>query len=203
MAESPQCGLLLLAAGGSRRLGEPKQLVVVDGEPLIRRAVRIALTAQLHPTVVVLGANAAQIRAHLEDQPVMLVENPQWMEGMASSIRTGLTAVLAAAPETGGIVMMLADQPQLTADHLAALVAAQRTSGRDVVASDYGDHLGPPAYFGRTHFPALGELGGDVGARALFGNLDPLSVPLPRIVSADLDTPEDYSRLVDSARVKR
>jgi len=203
MAESPQCGLLLLAAGGSRRLGEPKQLVVVDGEPLIQRAVRIALTAQLHPTVVVLGAHAAQVRAHLENQPVMLVENPQWREGMASSIRAGLNALLAAAPETGGIVMMLADQPQLTADHLAALVAAQRTSGRDVVVSDYGDHLGPPAYFGRTHFAALGELHGDVGARALFESLDPLSVPLPRIVSADLDTPEDYSRLVDSARVKR
>jgi molybdenum cofactor cytidylyltransferase len=140
---------------------------------------------------------------HLKDQPVTIVENPQWKEGMASSIRAGLTAVLAEAPKAGGIVVMLADQPQLTTEHLARLVAAQRTSGRDIVASDYGDHLGPPAYFGRRHFPALQQLHGDVGARALFANLDPLPVPMPQDVSADLDTPEDYSRLLESPRVKR
>ena len=203
MVEPAQCALLLLAAGGSRRLGTPKQLVPVDGELLIQRAVRIALTAELRPTVVVLGAHAAEIRAHLEDQPVMLVENLQWKEGMASSIRTGLAVVLAEAPEADGIVMMLADQPQLTKEHVAALLDAQRASGRDIVASHYGDHLGPPAYFGRRHFAALGELHGDVGARALLANFDPLPVPMPRGVSADLDTPDDYSRLVESARVKR
>lgn len=203
MADEAPRALLLLAAGGSRRLGEPKQLLSVDGEPLIKRAVRIALAAQLQPTVVVLGAYAAQIRAHIEDQPVTIVENPDWREGMASSIRSGLAAVLAEAPDAGGIVMMLADQPHLKAEHLAALVTAQRTSGRDIVAADYGNHLGPPAYFGRRHFSALRELQGDAGARALFGNIEPLPVPLPRNASADLDTPEDYSRLVESARVNR
>jgi CTP:molybdopterin cytidylyltransferase MocA len=203
MVEPQRCALLLLAAGGSRRLGEPKQLVIVDGEPLIRRVVRTALAAQLRPTVVVLGARASQIRAHLEGQPVTVVENLQWNEGMASSIRKGVTAALAEAPEIDGIVVMLADQPQLTTKHLAALLGAQRESGRDIVASDYGDHLGPPAYFGRRHFPALLELRGDAGARALFGIFDPLAVAVPHDVSADLDTPEDYSRLVELARLKR
>lgn len=199
----PGCALLLLAAGGSRRMGEPKQLLDVGGEPMIRVAARVALSAALHPTVIVLGAHAERIRDLLKGLPLEIVENPQWEDGMASSLRAGLTAVLTKAPRILGLIVMLADQPRLTAGHLRALVSAQRDSGRPVVASDYGDHLGPPAYFGREHFSALLALHGDHGARALLQELDALPVAISADAGADLDTSSDYARLIESPPVSR
>ena len=208
MTDESPCALLLLAAGGSQRLGEPKQLKAIEGEPLIRRAARTALAVRLaggqpHPVVLVLGAHAERIRPHLQDLPIAFVENPLWSEGMASSLRAGLGRILEVKPQVRGVLVMLADQPLLEASHLEAILATQRSSGRDVIASHYGDHLGPPAYFAREHFPALQALRGDVGAKALLKSLNALPVPVSADAGEDLDTPEDYSRLLESARVKR
>ena len=197
MTEAEPCALLVLAAGGSQRMGEPKQLLSVRGEPLIRRVTRTALEADLHPVVVVLGAQADRIRPHLRDLAVSTVENLNWQEGLASSLRAGLEAIMTDVPQVRGVIVMPADQPWLTAAHLRNIEAAQRASNRTIVASDYGDHLGPPAYFGRKHFPALLTLSGDAGARELLRAFDAESVAAPAGSGIDCDNPADYARLRD------
>ena len=197
------CALVLLAAGASLRLGRPKQLLEVAGEPLIRRMARIATEARLFPSVVVLGAHSAQIRAVLADLPLQLVENPAWEEGMASSLRAGISAVLQQAPHVHGAIVMLADQPHVTATHLANIEQARRSSGRSIVATHYGDHSGPPACFSREHFPALQNLRCDVGARGLLRAFDAHSIPAPPGMSIDVDTAADAVRLIESPPVSR
>ncbi len=198
MAEAEPCALLVLAAGGSRRMGIAKQLMRINGEPLVRAAARIAVGANLQPVVVVLGAQADRIRPQLEGLAVVAVDNANWQEGLASSLRTGIDAVVRAAPLARGVIVMPADQPRLTAAHLMNIEAAQRAGGSAIVASDYGDHRGPPAYFGRRHFPALRALRGDTGARELLCGDDVELVTAPPGSGFDLDQPQDVRRLRDA-----
>jgi molybdenum cofactor cytidylyltransferase len=192
MAEPDPCALLILAAGGSKRMGRPKQLLSVGGEPLVRKVTLAALGSNLRPAIVVLGAQAHGIRPHLEDLAVSIVENPRWQDGVASSLRTGVGAVMRVAPHARGLIVILADQPRLTAAHLTSIESAQRASGRTIVASDYGDHLGPPAYFGCRHFAALQALQGDVGARELLRAFAAETIAAPAGSGDDLDSPGDF-----------
>jgi CTP:molybdopterin cytidylyltransferase MocA len=149
---------VVIAAGASTRLGEPKQLVVIAGETLLERAVRTAREAGCSPVVVVLGASAEVIRERCDLGGAVVVVNPGWEEGMASSIRIGVGAVGGA----DGVVLMTCDQPAVTAEHLLALTAAG-----EVMASEYAGRRGVPAYFPAASFSALTELTGDAGAREL------------------------------------
>jgi molybdenum cofactor cytidylyltransferase len=156
---------VVLAAGASTRLGEPKQLVMLGGETLLDRAVRTAREAGCEPVVVVLGAEAERIRERCDLGGAVVVVNGAWEEGMASSIRTGLRAVRVGVGAVGGadgLVLMTCDQPAVTAEHLLALMAAGQ-----VTASAYAERRGAPAYFPVTAFPALAALRGDAGAREL------------------------------------
>jgi molybdenum cofactor cytidylyltransferase len=191
MADAGTCALAVLAAGGSSRMGEAKQLLNVGQEPLIRRVVASALDAGMDPTLVVLGARAEEIRPLLRDLPARLIDNPRWREGISSSLRAAVEA-LDGWPGARGVIVTLGDQPGMTAAHLRNGEACQRASGRSIVASNYGDHLGPPAYFDRRHFPALRTLRGDVGARALLHGEDAVSIAAPPGEGIDLDTPADY-----------
>jgi CTP:molybdopterin cytidylyltransferase MocA len=198
MPEDNLCALALLAAGGSRRLGQPKQLVRVGGESLIRRMARACLGAQLSPNIVVLGAHAQAVRKELEDLPLTMVENPHWEEGIASSLRIAVKAALAEEPRITALLVTLADQPNVTTAHLSSLVSAQRSSARSIAAADFGDHLGPPVCFAREHFPVLLALSGDCGARNLLRQFDALPVRMPASAGDDLDTPADLARLIES-----
>jgi CTP:molybdopterin cytidylyltransferase MocA len=149
---------VVLAAGASTRLGEPKQLIVINGETLLERAVRTAHEAGCAPVVVVLGANAEQIREQCDLGDAVAVVNEAWEEGMASSIRVGVGALEGA----DGAVLMTCDQPAVTADHLRTL----KEPG-EVTASAYAGRSGVPAYFPASSFPQLMQLRGDAGAREL------------------------------------
>jgi CTP:molybdopterin cytidylyltransferase MocA len=149
---------VVLAAGASTRLGEPKQLVMLGGETLLERAVRVAHEAGCVPVVVVLGAAAELVAARCDLGSAVVVVNEAWEEGMASSIRVGIGGVGGA----DGVVLMTCDQPAVTAEHLLALMAGQVTT-----ASAYAGRRGVPAYFPAASFPALMELTGDAGAREL------------------------------------
>lgn len=187
-------GAIILAAGASSRMGTPKQLLALDHQPLLVRAVEAALASPAWPVVVVLGAHAEKIRPALARQPVLIVENPTWAEGMASSIRAGITTLRQFSRALDGAVIALCDQPAFSADTIAQLVAAQRATGRSIVAAHYSGRNGAPALFLREHFPALGALTGEEGARALL-NGEPArvtAVDLPAL-AVDLDTPADYA----------
>jgi molybdenum cofactor cytidylyltransferase len=203
MDDGTSIALLLLAAGGSKRMGTPKQLLIIDEQPLIRHAALNALEARFQPTAVVLGAYAADIRPLISDLPLLIVENPHWAQGMSGSLRVGLEAILRVAPRASGLIVMLADQPRLPASQLVTLANTHRRTGQSIVASSYSDHIAPPAYIGREHFAALRALTGDAGARHLLATEKGESVPVPPGADIDVDTIADYERLVESAPAQR
>lgn len=157
-------GAILLAAGASRRLGRAKQLVELDGEPLLRRAARALVETRPLETLVVLGHDAERMRAALDELPVLCVVATDHAEGMAASLRAGLAALDA---RCDGALVALTDQPALDADHLEALLDAWRAQPSRAAASAYAGVLGVPALLPRAWFDELAQLRGDVGARAL------------------------------------
>lgn len=182
-------------------MGSPKQLLVVDGKPLLIRAVEAALASAAWPVVVVLGANAEQIRPALARLPVIVTENPAWSEGMAASIRAGVTTLQQFSRSLDGALIALCDQPAFSAETIARLVETQRTTGRSIVAAQYAGRRGAPALFLRQHFATLTALTGEEGARALLHG-DPAavaSVDLPAL-ALDLDTPADVAALAAARR---
>lgn len=195
-SSSPRCGLVILAAGASRRMGSPKQLIEIDGRPLLVRAIEAALAAPVWPVVVVLGANAVAIRPVIGHLPVLVIENPAWSEGMASSIREGVTTLRQFSRTLDAAVLALCDQPGFSAATVESLLVAHRATGRGIVAARYSGRLGAPALFAREHFAALTALTGEEGARDLL-NADPArvaAVELPEL-ARDLDTPADLEGL--------
>jgi molybdenum cofactor cytidylyltransferase len=187
-------GLVILAAGEASRMGSPKQLLPLGGRSLLEGTVEAALASPAWPVVVVLGAHAEKIRPTLARLPVLIAENPAWTEGMASSIRAGVTTLRQFSRAVDGVLIALCDQPAFSSDVIAQLVAAQQASGRSIVAARYSGRNGAPALFLREHFPALTSLTGEEGARALL-NGDPARVApvdLPQL-AVDLDTPADYA----------
>jgi molybdenum cofactor cytidylyltransferase len=185
---------IILAAGASRRLGRPKQLLLLGGETLISRTIRLATEAGAAPRVAVLGAHAEAIRASIGPDGATVAINEGWEQGVAGSIHAGLRALDA---EVSGALILSCDQPRLTAEHLRALIEnfiAQNESA--IVASAYAGVQGVPAVFPRSAFPDLLALAGDKGARALL--LHPpcalIALPFPG-GEADIDKPEDLALL--------
>jgi molybdenum cofactor cytidylyltransferase len=192
MAEQSSWALILLAAGASTRMGRPKQLLPVGGRPLLRHVVEAVLAAPVSPVVVVLGANATEIAPCLEGLSVRVVVNPGWAEGMGSSMRAGMDSLISCAPAAAGVIVALADQPDLASGHLARLIEAQHVTGRPIVASECGGVRGPPVLFAASFFPALRTLQGDAGARPLLQAHAHEVVTVPLATAHDLDTPADY-----------
>jgi molybdenum cofactor cytidylyltransferase len=189
-------GAVILAAGASTRMGLPKQLLEFGGETLLRRASSVALKAGYRPLVVVTGAHAAASREALRGLDVLEAENQQWESGISSSVRVGIEALVMANPQTAAVVLMLCDQPFVTREIIARLVAAHRETGRSIVASRYGGSYGVPALFGKVHFAELTTLKGDAGAKRVIQKHLPKVhlVPFPE-GEIDIDTPDDLARL--------
>ncbi|MGA2537787.1 MAG: nucleotidyltransferase family protein [Terracidiphilus sp.] len=194
---------IVLAAGGSRRLGQPKQLLLHNGETLLARAVRLATEAGATPVIVVLGAYHQRIREAVNMDRAIPIINDQWEQGISTSIHAGLHALDelrsdaegAMLPE--GALILSCDQPRLTAEHLRGLVAALVThAGPSIAASSYADVVGIPAVFPRVLFAELQALRGDKGARALL--VEPrcpvIAVPFHG-GDIDIDQPRDLAEL--------
>ena len=193
-------GCMILAAGSSSRLGTPKQLLMAGGKPLVARAAEDALGSNAWPVVVVLGAHADQVRPVLARFPVLAVENPAWTEGMASSIRAGLAALLQFSRSLDAALVALSDQPAFSTASIAKLVSAQAHTGLGIAAARYGGRNGDPALFLREHFAALAAITGEDGARLLL-NSGPgraAGVDMPEL-EFDVDTPEDAARLEEGS----
>ena len=189
-------GAVILAAGASTRMGRPKQLLQFGGKAMLRRAASVALKAGCRPVVVVTGANATASRKALRGLDVQEAENQQWESGISSSVRVGIEAVITASPQIAAVVLMLCDQPFVTREIIAQLVAAHRETGRSIVASGYGGSYGVPALFGKAHFAELTTLKGAAGAKQVIQKHLPKVhlLPFPE-GEIDIDTPDDLARL--------
>jgi len=189
-------GALILAAGGSGRFGRPKQLLVFQGETLVRRAVRGASEAAITCVAVVVGASGAAIKNELRDTSAAIVPNPDWQRGLGTSIRCGLRYLLAAVSDLDAVVIVACDQPFVESGTIAALIAEQEKSGKPMVASRYAKTLGIPALFDRSCFAELLALPDDSGAKVLIesraGDVAEISFEQGAI---DIDTPADFEYL--------
>ena len=185
----PDIAAIILAAGASTRFGAIKQTMDYDGEPLIRRSVNALLQTTATPVIVVLGANADQIREAIKDLNVETVVNESWQSGIASSIAAGTRRVRES--NASAALITLADQPLVDSTALSRLIDAFDDSHR-VVASSYAGTIGVPAIFAREFFDDLESLSGDRGAgQWLRTHADIVtSIPLPE-AEVDIDTPED------------
>jgi len=190
------CAAIVLAAGASTRLGQPKQLVTIDGETLLRRTARLAAEAGCAPLFVVLGSDAARFAMQLNGLAVSLVVNDQWQTGMASSLHAGLRAALKESSPPTNVMILVCDQPRLDVSLLRNLLATHSLQRSTITASRYLNTLGVPAIFSGAHFHELLELTGDQGARRI------LQQHRERVAAVDfpgggldIDTPEDIPRL--------
>ncbi|MEL5994518.1 nucleotidyltransferase family protein [Hymenobacter segetis] len=187
--------LLLLAAGASTRMGQPKQLLPYHGRTLLRHAAETAVASGCAPIVLVTGALHEELVAEVAGLPIRAIHNPDWETGMASSIRAGLAAVAETRP--AAVLIMLTDQPLLTPELLHELMARQQQTQASIVAAAYGDTLGVPAIFAKAVFPELLQLQGQAGAGRLIAGYGAAveRVPFPAGL-LDVDTPEDYAALL-------
>jgi molybdenum cofactor cytidylyltransferase len=183
--------LILLAAGGSTRMGSPKQLLPYQGRPLVRHAVETALASGCDPVMVVLGPHIEEIRAALDGLEVVIVENTEWQRGLGTSIRAGVSG--AGIIGSDGAVLATIDQPLVTADILKRLVTEHEETGRPIIASEYSNDVGLPAFFAKEFFPKLTSLLPTEDCKAvILANLDlSIRIPCPE-AETDLNTPGDY-----------
>lgn len=196
-SKSSKIGGLLLAAGGSSRLGRPKQLVQYQGETLIRRSTKAIIDAGCSPVIVVIGGEIEGSTAELNDLPVQIVLNPEWRTGMSSSIASGIRRLIEIEPQIKGVLITLCDQPDVTAHFLACFINQYSEEQQDIIATDDGEVIGVPALFSARVFDQLLSLEGDKGARQLIRNSDKVATIRADAVFSDVDTQEDLVRLQD------
>lgn len=192
------CAAIVLAAGASTRLGQPKQLLKLDGETLLHRTVRLAREAGCNPVFVVLGYEAARMQQELTGLAAIPILNPDWPSGMGSSLRSGIEAVIRETPEPQKTLVLLCDQPTLTAETLSTLLAASAKAKSLITASNYAGRSGVPAIFDKYLYPDLLKVEGDQGARSVIqrsaGQTTTVEFPGGTI---DIDTPEDLASLAE------
>lgn len=194
----PEIAAVILAAGSSSRMGQPKQLLEWQGKTLLEGIVAKVKEAGTGEVFVVLGAKAQKIIPVLEDQPITLVENPDWERGMGTSVVAGVRAAMASGADAALVVLV--DQPYVSVALLRDILQLHREHPKALIVSDYGTHSGVPALFPAFFFPELLLLKGDEGARKIIKRYsrEKIAVSFPE-GNLDLDTPEDWNRLISEA----
>jgi len=199
--DSSHIHVVVLAAGASSRFGSAKQLVRVNGRPLMLSVVSRAVELAGHSVTVVLGANAAELAPLLRHSPASVAINRDWSEGIASSIREGLAH---APPTADGVLIALADQAAVTTEDLRRLAGVWRRNPASIATAQYAGTVGVPAIFPRWCFRDLNELRGDRGAQVLLhrhvDRLVRLSMPSAEL---HIDRPEDLLALEQAADIQR
>ncbi|NWF64221.1 MAG: putative selenium-dependent hydroxylase accessory protein YqeC [Chloroflexi bacterium] len=189
----PTAGIIL-AAGTSSRYGQIKQLLDWKGKPFVRHIAETALQAELEPVVVVTGFRHTEIESQLQDLPVSIIHNPDYEQGQSASIKAGISAL---AAHVGAAVFLLADQPQIPAEVIRALVEAHASDLQAILAPlVLEEKRANPVLFDRATFPSLLTLEGDMGGRGIFDRHKVSYLPWhDDILIFDVDKPEDYERL--------
>lgn len=192
-------GIIVLAAGSSSRLGAPKQLLSYNDKNLLDYVIQEAKKAADGIVVVILGGNYQQIAGNINTPGITVIYNPDWEEGISSSIRTGLAGLKKENKDPDGVILAVCDQPFITAGLFKALITKARSTGKSIVASAYSGTLGTPVLFTPVHFSDLENLKGKEGAKILLEKYreNVASVPFKN-GEIDIDTPEDYHKLINS-----
>jgi molybdenum cofactor cytidylyltransferase len=185
---------VVLAAGRSTRMGRPKLVLEIAGRTVLQHVVAHVRQSRCDPIVVVVGDEADRVARDVRGAGVEIVVNDRYREGMGTSIAAGIAAL---PPECEAAIILLGDQPRVTAASIDALIDAHRATGKPLIASRYGEVTGAPTLIGRAMFDEARRLSGDVGGRWLMDRHPDLvgEVPLSPDLAADLDTPEEFARV--------
>lgn len=193
---SPKTGIIILAAGSSSRLGQPKQLLTFKGKSLIRRAIDSAFESIADSYVLVLGAHFELIKKEVLNTNIEVIINHDWEAGMASGMQKGLNFLdIKFTPDH--VILMLCDQPFVDSALLNNLVEKQSETGKGIIACQYGDTFGVPALFSKKYFSELNNLKGSEGAKkVIYAHQDDMEkIDFPN-AAIDIDTLEDYEKLI-------
>jgi molybdenum cofactor cytidylyltransferase len=182
-------------------MGRPKQLLPFDGRPLLERVVAAACDSSLDEVLVVLGGSAEEVSRGVDFGRARTIVNAEHAQGLGSSLRVGLSAL---DPEVDRAMVILGDQPAVSATLFDQLLELQLSSGLPSAALRFGGLLHPPVVLDRSLFGDLGSLEGDVGCRAVIRGRPELVAALPAETEGDhpidVDTPEDYERLLSGLK---
>ncbi|HEX7016910.1 MAG TPA: nucleotidyltransferase family protein [Cyclobacteriaceae bacterium] len=194
---------IVLAAGASSRLGQSKQLLQVEGEPLLRRIARVSCESNADRTLVVLGDNEREHGRIIRDLPLYICIHSDWERGMGSSLKAGMEFIQSFLSDTTAVIVVVCDQPLLTTDHLNHLIDKYKSTRAPVVASAYSNVLGVPVLFDASLFDGIRRIDDAHGARQIIdknkANAQRVAFPGGEL---DIDTPEDYQRYQESLRVQ-
>lgn len=198
MIRDTKIGVVILAAGASRRLGFPKQLVDFRNKPLLQNAIDLASLLEFDCKILVLGANEEKIKQNIDQKDFEVVDNKQWEEGMASSIRTGIKNAISSQPDLEHLMILLSDQPLVSKAQLERLIETQINKKSIATFSEYNGNTGVPAIFSKALFSDLIKLEGDQGAKKLMQQKD-FEYETVKFEAAnfDVDTREDVEILKD------
>lgn len=189
-------GLIILAAGESSRLGFPKQTLLYHGKTLLELSIAAGLRSKCSPLIVVLGANAESIEDGIKQYNINIIYNAEWAEGMSSSIRAGVKAIMK-DHTIENMVIMLCDQPFVTNIVIDNLLDKQKASGKKIVACTYKETAGVPALFNKSLFGELSTLTGQEGAKKIFNiHQEEIAFIEFKKGAIDIDTLTDYRELI-------
>lgn len=196
-----ELALLILAAGSSSRLGQSKQQLLIYGIPLLLHTVTVASDANLGNVAVVIGHEREALQKLLEGTRTQLIFNEHWQKGMGSSLKAGLNSLMEHHPNLEAVLVMVCDQPLITATHLEQLVHTFRKTHRAIVASYYAGTTGVPALFSKSMFSELLNLADQEGAKKIISRFADQVVTVPfEDAAIDIDTSEDYQRFIKSGK---
>ena len=190
-------GIIILAAGNSSRMGQPKQLLTYRGQTLLEIVSEQALQTTYSPIVIVLGAYAEEILKTHHHIEINYVTNEDWETGMSSSITTGLSAVLNQQPNIKNVIIAVADQVFITSKIFMQLVAQHELTGKNIVACSYAQTMGTPVLFHKNHFQEILSLDGNEGAKSMLKkHKEDTAVIEFELGHIDIDTETDYHHLI-------
>lgn len=194
-----EVGIIILAAGESKRMGVPKQLLDINGKSLLLNVIDSALATSCRPVTVVVGAHKKAIVPVLKDLPINIVDNPRWDSGMAGSIKMGMVGSYLLTKTIEAVIITTSDMPELNSAVFEKLVKRASESEAKIITSRYKGTLGVPALLKRPLFEELLNLEGDQGARQIFKKFkNELASVEFEGGAIDLDTKEDYYNYINS-----